>query len=198
MFRRFWDWMLGRKPPTPQPAPAPAAGVAQAAAPASPAAAPGSVPAVVPVPVGGARPAAAATPGGQPAAPGQDQDKQRRMAGGQTVAAAAGGAGGVSLAAALEQSFGKPTGQPGRGEMQGGNRPAAARSGTDAQTSKSEGYILHLTNGRRMPVPYYQEKGDQVVIEQVNGRYSLPKSIIARIEPRTAGTEVLSPGVNTR
>jgi len=45
-----------------------------------------------------------------------------------------------------------------------------------------KGYVLHLTNGRRISVAHYQEKGDEVVIPQRSGTFGLSKSMIARIE----------------
>jgi len=180
-FRRTWDWLLGRRAPTPAPAPqapAPAAASAVAAAPAAPA--PVTPTAVVPVPAGAQRPAGAQAAAG----PQQDQDQRRLGAPGaaSAVAAAAGGAaGGTALAAALQQSFGKKGAGAGDREQEAGG---AAQGKPDRPAPKPSGYVLHLTNGRTIPVASYEEKGDQVLVSQPQGSYGLPKTLIARIEPR--------------
>jgi hypothetical protein len=57
----------------------------------------------------------------------------------------------------------------------------------------ARGYILHLKNGSTIPVGFYQDKGDQVVIPQYGGSYGLSKSMIARIEEvKDDGREVLA------
>jgi hypothetical protein len=184
-FRRTWDWLLGRKPPTPAPAPpvpAAAPGAAVAATPSGTASAPANV--VVPVPSGIARPVAA--PAG---APQQDQDARPPSASGVPgVAAAVGGAaGGVALEAALQRSFGRREATAGQSDP--GQGPSA-RSRVDGPTRKPNGYILHLTNGRSIPVAMYEERGDQVLVTQAQGTYGLPKTLIARIEPRIVETDV--------
>lgn len=186
-FRRTWDWLLGRKPPTPAPAPqasAPAQASAVVAAPA--ASAPVTPTAVVPVPAGAQRPVGAQAAAG----PQQDQDPRRAGApgAGAAVAAAAGGAaGGTALAAALQQSFGR------RAAGAGGREQGAAGAGqdrSDRPAPKPSGYMLHLTNGRSIPVASYEEKGDQVLVFQPQGSYGLPKTLVARIEPRTTEADL--------
>jgi hypothetical protein len=60
--------------------------------------------------------------------------------------------------------------------------PAAPVPGWRRQVWSPRGYVLHLKNGSAIPVGFYQDKGDQVVIPQYGGSYGLSKSMIARIE----------------
>jgi len=61
------------------------------------------------------------------------------------------------------------------------------------QEWSARGYVLHLKNGSAIPVGFYQDKGDQVVIPQYGGSYGLSKSMIARIvEVKDDGREVLA------
>ena len=204
VFRRFWDWLLGRKPPQPQQAPAPtqpvpasmaaAPGLPAARAVASPQAVPTpapTVPVVLPIALG--RPGASPAPGARPQPSAQERERERQgLPGAQVAGATAGGAVGAGLsAAALEESFRNP-----QNRQQAGDRSAAARQGQDGRNAVPGGYIVHLTNGRRFVVPHYEEQGDHVMIDQINGRFGLPKSIVARIEPRSLGAPVMSPGVN--
>jgi hypothetical protein len=57
-----------------------------------------------------------------------------------------------------------------------------------------KGYVLHLTNGRRISVAHYQEKGDEIVIPQRAGTFGLSKSMITRIEEVKEESEVGSMG----
>lgn len=171
-FGRTWDWLLGRRP-----APAPAPQVAQAVPAAAPA--PRTIPNIV-LPVPSGRPGSAPVP---PTA--QDQEKQ----------GAAGAGRNVSMAAAVKQAFGTREAEAGQRSV---GRPAALASGAGTPASKPSGYVLHLTNGRRIPVANYEEKGDQVLIEQRQGTYGLPKSLIARIETKEAGLEAAPTGRGER
>lgn len=187
-FGRGWDWLLGRRPPTPAPTPqAPAPGRASVVATAPSTAVP--TPSVmVPLPGAPARPVA--TPALATAQ--QEKDPQRAGAPGapSAIAAAAGGAaGGTALAAALQHSFGKK-GPNGRESERGG--PATPPANPDRPVAKPLGYVLHLTNGRSLAVAQYEDKGDQVLIAQPQGTFSLPKALIARIEPRTTEIDLSS------
>jgi hypothetical protein len=60
------------------------------------------------------------------------------------------------------------------------------------QDWNARGYLLHLKNGSTIPVWYYQDKGDQVVIPEYGGTYGLSKTMIARIEEvKDDGREVV-------
>ncbi|HEY7675946.1 MAG TPA: hypothetical protein VIG69_02655 [Candidatus Methylomirabilis sp.] len=172
VFGRFWDWVRGRKPE-----PVPAAQVARATPTPTPAAAPNVV-----VSIPSRRPPANAAASGPPAAgqgPEQDARKAAGLGGAAAPAgAAAGAAGSVSLVMAAGQAFGN----------QGAEKPAP----------KPSGYVLHLTNGRRISVPNYEEKGDQVLIGQRQGSYSLPRSLIARIETKEVEPEAAAPARGSR
>jgi hypothetical protein len=158
-FGRLWDRLLGRRP-EPAQAPSQTAPHAVAAAPAAPAT-PGVVVPVVPVrPVTGLLP-----PGVQ--STGQEQEKDKR--------------GVAGLEESLQQLSAKFETEARRGQGTGGS---AMSPGQGRPTQRPNGYILHLTNGRSIPVAHYEEKGDQVVIPQLQGSYGLQKSLISRIEPR--------------
>ncbi len=169
-FGRTWDWLLGRKP-----APAPAPQVAQAAPAAAPApAATTTANIMAPVPSGR-----------QSAGPGsptvQDQEKQRAPGAGTNM----------SMAVAVKQAFGT---REAEAAQRNGARPAALASAAEKPAPKPSGYILHLTNGSRIPVAQYEERGDQVMVAQQQGSYGLPKSQIARIEMREAEPETAPTG----
>ncbi len=185
IFGRFWDWLLGRKP-----APAPAQ-VAQAAPTPAPAGAQPMPNIVVPIP--SARPSGLPVPpGAQAAAQPLETDPQRAGAPvGALARATAATVGGASLAAALQQSFGKGGAEA---RQPGGAAQATIGQNGEKPAPKPSGYILHLTNGRSIPVSNYEEKGDQVLITQRQGSYGLPRSLIARIETREAEPEVAPTG----
>ncbi|HYB72723.1 MAG TPA: hypothetical protein VED18_05070 [Candidatus Sulfotelmatobacter sp.] len=172
IFGRFWDWLRGRKPEV-----TPAVQVANAAPPPTPAAAPNIV-----VSIPSARPPAApAAPAAPPAGQAPEQDARRAAGLGGAAApagAAAAAAGSVNPTPAAAQAFG----------AQGAQRPAP----------RIYGYILHLTNGRSIAVARYEERGDQVMIPQPGGAYGLPRSSIARIEPREAEPEAAPTRSNAR
>lgn len=160
-FRRVWDWLLGRKPvPAPQAPPQ-----AVATAPTAPAT-PGVVMPVVPV-----RMAAPLPPGVQP--PGLEPEKDKQRAGGMDERL-------QKLSARIETETRTKQTAAGSGLSSAQGQPALRPSG----------YILHLTNGRSIRVAYYEERGDQVVIPQMQGSYGLHKSLIARIEPQGTEAEV--------
>lgn len=161
-FRRIWDGLFGRKhEPAPAPqAPLPPGLQAVAASPANPPA-----PKVV-VPVVPARPVAAPVPSGvQPT--GREHEKES-----QWKAALEGSSLRSSSKAGSEARTRAVLAQPAAATSQ----PRPAR--------QPVGYTLHLTNGRAISVADYEQKGTQVVISQMQGSYSLHKSLIARIEPR--------------
>lgn len=85
----------------------------------------------------------------------------------------------VALPPVAHSSFGAQGGDPGKEKEQQANTPPAWQT---RPTPVIKGYILHLTNGGRVSVAYYQEKGDEVVIPQHSGTFGLSKSMIARIE----------------
>jgi hypothetical protein len=173
-----------------------------AAAPGTPAAGAAASPQAVPTPApivpvvlatSPGRPGASPSPGAKPQPSAQERERAGKgVPGAQVAGASVGGAAGAGLSgAALEESFYKP-----QNRQQGGDRQAAARQGQDDRKATSPGYVVHLTNGRRFVVPHYEEQGDHVMIDHINGRFGLPKSIVARIEPRSLGVAVTSPGVN--
>jgi hypothetical protein len=181
----MWDKLLGRRaeptPPTPAAVPAPAPAAPRAAlAQAPPAAAPAgarapgvSIPVVVPsaVPV-----------------PASGQDEKRGQAVGATPSGAgepSGAGGSTQLASALKQQpFGPGAGRP--GPLAGAPSSAAAAGALqrEAPPVKPPGYVVHLSNGRALSTEGYRESGDQVVIEGKQGSYSLPKSLVRKIEER--------------
>ncbi len=164
VFGRFWDWLLGRKP-----APAPAPQVAQAAP-----AATTTANMMAPVPSG----RQSAGPGSPTA---QDQEKQRAPGAGTNM----------SMAVAVKQAFGT---REAEAAQRNGARPVALTSAAAKPAPKPFGYILHLTNGSRIPVAQYEERGDQVMVALQQGSYGLPKSQIARIETREAEPETAPTG----
>ncbi len=163
IFARFWDWLRGRKSEV-----APAVHVTNAAPAPTTAAGPNiaaSIPSARP-------PAATVAPGPPPAGQGPEQDARRAAGLGGAAAPAgptAGAASSVNPAPAGAQALG----------AHGAQKPAP----------RIYGYILHLTNGRSIPVARYEEMGDQVMIPQPGGAYGLPRSSIARIEAREAEPE---------
>lgn len=61
-------------------------------------------------------------------------------------------------------------------------QPNAVQTLHTQRTPVIKGYILHLTNGRTIPVAHYEEKGGEVVIPQRAGSFGLSRSSITRIE----------------
>ena len=99
------------------------------------------------------------------------------------------------MAVAVKQAFGTREAEAGQRRVA---RPAALASGAEKPAPKPSGYVLHLTNGSRIPVAQYEEKGDQVMIAQRQGSSGLPKSHIARIETREAEPGVAPIGNGAR
>ncbi len=127
--------------------------------------------------------------GCQSAGPGsptaQDQEKQRAPGAGTNM----------SMAVAVKQAFG--TREAGAAQRNGA-RPAALASAAEKPVPKPSGYILHLTNGSRITVPHYEERGDQVMVAQRQGSYGIPRSQVARIETQAAEPEVAPTGPGGR
>lgn len=72
-----------------------------------------------------------------------------------------------------------------------GNTPPALDS---PPAPRIKGYVLHLTNGRSIRVPFFQEKGGQLVIPEQAGSYGLSKSLVARIEELREDANVIPGG----
>lgn len=51
-----------------------------------------------------------------------------------------------------------------------------------------EGYIIHLRNGRKIPVTDYWEKGDKIEYEMFGGIVGVHRKRVAMIENKTDGT----------
>lgn len=85
----------------------------------------------------------------------------------------------VALPAAAPSTLGAQGSGPGQEKERQANTPPAWQT---RHAPVIKGYILHLTNGGRVSVAHYQEKGDEIVIPQRSGTFGLSKSMIARIE----------------
>jgi hypothetical protein len=60
--------------------------------------------------------------------------------------------------------------------------PPRAPARSSRREATARGYAIHLKNGNMIPVPIYEDTGDEIVIAVYGGSYGLSKSLIARIE----------------